>query len=56
MTLQSPQKNLYGQRSHGVLVEEAQLDEENHILERALFLVEKLKNRISRQSSKLLEL
>ena len=35
--------DLYGQGSHGVLVEGAQLDEENRILERALLLVEKLK-------------
>ncbi|KAJ7381463.1 hypothetical protein OS493_001601 [Desmophyllum pertusum] len=48
--------DLYEQDSHGDYVEEAQLDEENQNLERALLLVEKLKNRISRQSSKLLEL
>ena len=48
--------DLYEQDSHGDHVGEAQLDEENHILERALLLVDKLKNRISRQSSKLLEL
>ena len=48
--------DLYGQGSHEDHVGEAHLDEENHILERALLLVEKLKNRISRQSSKLLEL
>ncbi|KAJ7335970.1 hypothetical protein OS493_013334 [Desmophyllum pertusum] len=48
--------DLYEQDSLGDYVEKAQLDEENQILERALLLVEKLKNRISRQSSKLLEL
>ena len=46
--------DLYEQDSHGDHVEKAQLAEDNQILNRALLPVEKLENRISRQSSKLL--
>ena len=46
---------LYEQDSHGDYLEEAQLSEENKTLNRALLLLDSLKNRITRQSNKLLE-
>ena len=46
---------LYEQDSRGNYLEEAQLSEENETLNRALLLLDSLKNRITRQSNKLLE-
>ena len=46
---------LYEQDSRGDYLEEAQLSEENETLNRALLLLDSLKNRITRQSNKLLE-
>ena len=45
---------LYEQDSRGDYLEEAQLSEENETLNRALLLLDSLKNRITRQSNKLL--
>ena len=47
--------DLHEQDLHGDYVEEAQLDDEYQILNRALSLIDQLKNNISRQFSKLLE-
>ena len=46
---------LYEQDSRGDCLEEAQLSEENETLNRALLLLDSLKNRITRQSNKLSE-
>ena len=46
---------LYEQDSRGDYLEEAHLSEENETLNRALLLLDSLKNRITRQSTKLLE-
>ena len=46
---------MYEQDSRGDYLEEAQLSEENETLNRALLLLDSLKNRITRQSNKLLE-
>jgi len=47
---------LYAQDSYGDFVEEARLEEEYDTLKRALSVIEKLKNKMSRQSNKLLEM
>ena len=46
---------LYEQDSRGDYLEEAQLSEENETLNRALLLLDSLKNRITTQSNKFLE-
>ena len=46
---------LYKQDVYGDFVEEAQLEEESDTLKRALSVIEKLKNKMSRQSNELLE-
>ena len=46
---------LYEQDSRGNYLEEARLSEENETFNRALSLLDSLKNRITRQSDKLLE-
>ena len=46
---------LYKQDAYGDFVEEAQLEEESDTLKRALSVIEKLKNKMSRQSNELLE-
>ena len=46
---------LYKQDVYGDFVEEAQLEEESDTLKRALSVIEKLKNKMSRESSELLE-
>ena len=46
---------LYEQEPYGDYLEEAQLKGENETLNRALLLLDSLKNRVTRQSNKLLE-
>lgn len=47
--------SLYEQDLHNEFIEGAQLKEENEFLQRALLLIDSLKNRIARQSNELLE-
>ena len=47
--------SLYEQDLHNEFIEGAQLKEENETLQRALLLIDSLKNRIARQSNELLE-